>query len=126
MTKNNPIIPSPELVRQWMSAAARAHEGDKTWIDLATQAACWGADQELEACCEYLRNNTSSEVHYVINVIRAARRPKPPSLVEEAMKALKRQSARSVPSLVATEDCDTIRAALERLQQLEQENQSND
>jgi hypothetical protein len=44
-----------------------------------------------------------------------ATRPKPPSLKEQALEALKRQSTRSVPSFVATQDCDTIRRALEQL-----------
>jgi hypothetical protein len=43
------------------------------------------------------------------------RRPKPPSLKELALEALKRQSTRSIPSLVSTNDCDTIRKALEAL-----------
>jgi hypothetical protein len=45
----------------------------------------------------------------------ASRRPKPPSLKEQALKALKRQSTRSIPSLVSSNDCDTIRRALEAL-----------
>ena len=57
---------------------------------LATQAARWGADQELEACCEWLL----ADFHYVpvcglIEDLRAARRPKPPSLKEQALEALK-------------------------------------
>ena len=40
---------------------------------------------------------------------------KPPSLKEQALAALKRLAVRSVPSLLATEDCDTIRRALEAL-----------
>jgi len=41
--------------------------------------------------------------------------PKPPSLKEQALKALERQSVRSIPSLVSNNDCDTIRRALEAL-----------
>ena len=37
--------PPPELIEQWMQVHT-------TKYDLARQAAQWGADQELEACCE--------------------------------------------------------------------------
>jgi hypothetical protein len=53
--------------------------------NVATKAAQWGADQELEACVEWLFQDgydvTSAR-------LRAARRPKPPSLKEQALKAL--------------------------------------
>jgi hypothetical protein len=52
---------------------------------IATRAAQWGADTELEAvlhlCDEWLTAET-------IRRIRAARRPKPPSLKEQAMAVL--------------------------------------
>ena len=52
---------------------------------ITTQAAQWGADQELEACCEWLvRNYNYPEAG---NPLRAARRPKPPSLKEQALQA---------------------------------------
>jgi len=41
--------------------------------------------------------------------------PEPPSLKEQALKALERQSIRSIPSLVSNNDCDTVRRALEAL-----------
>jgi hypothetical protein len=76
------------------------------------QAAQWGADQELEALLVWLRvkgfDNLAAD-------LLASRRPKPPSLKEQALKALKRQSTRSIPSLVSSNDCDTIRRALEAL-----------
>ena len=40
------------------------------------EAAQWGADQELEACCEWLEQKGFA----FVDEIRAARRPKPPSL----------------------------------------------
>ena len=79
MTNQHPITPPPELVEEWANAAA--HE-----FDIATQAAQWGADQELEACCEWLfKYQYDGEVP----LLRAARRPKPPSLKEQALKELR-------------------------------------
>jgi hypothetical protein len=80
-----------------------------TTYDLACHAAQWGADQELEACCEWLvRNYNYPEVG---NPLRASRRPKPPSLKEQALLALSK--------LPPNRDCgaahETIRRALETL-----------
>ena len=86
MTDNHPITPPPELVRQWME---RTEYDEHTWFYesyIAEQAARWGADQELEACCEWLvRNYNYPEVG---NPLRDARRPEPPSLKEQALQAL--------------------------------------
>ena len=77
MTNQHPITPSPELMEQWM-------QSHSTKYDLARQAAQWGADQELEACCEWLvRNYNYPETG---NPLRANRRPKPPSLKEQALE----------------------------------------
>ena len=107
MTDNNhPITPPPELVTQWSIAAL----GAKDWLGgydlelIATQAANWGADQqlhldaeqikqawqkgadqELEACCEWLVANDWKAVH---KHLRSARRPKPPSLKDKALLQL--------------------------------------
>ena len=51
----HPITPPPELVQQWLTDLyGTPIVPGKIWTDLATRAAQWGADQELEACCEYL------------------------------------------------------------------------
>ena len=52
---------------------------------IATQAARWGADQELEACVNYIDNNMSGNK---AREFRAIRRPKPPTLKEQALRAL--------------------------------------
>ena len=83
MTQEHPITPPEELVDQWNEAwidAKVKHEGLVTFI--ATQAACWGADQELEACCHLLRQQGFD----VVDDLRATRRPKPPSLKERALQ----------------------------------------
>ena len=86
--QQHPIIPPPELVKKWVSLACE-YEGNETWIDLATQAAEWGADQELEACCEFLDDNELCDPNFHKD-LRAARRPKPPSLKEQALEAMSR------------------------------------
>lgn len=51
-TTPNPITPPAELVREWYNASPNVNE--KALQDVATAAAQWGADQELEACCAVL------------------------------------------------------------------------
>jgi hypothetical protein len=77
------ITPPLELVQQWVSEFYGAPMAPcEAAIDLATRAAQWGADQELEACCHYftrdLRKRLATE-------LRSVRRPKPPSLKEQAL-----------------------------------------
>ena len=112
MTKQQPITPPTELVEQWQDESPEIQIADHVQY-LMTRAAQWGADQELEACLWHLGSTRCNQI--VITNLRDARRPKPPSLKEQALKALERQSTRSVPSLASTNDCDTIRLALEAL-----------
>jgi hypothetical protein len=60
--------------------------GVRTKTNLPPQAAQWGANQELEACCEWLERNDSYPQDHL--QLRAARRPEPPSLKEQALEAL--------------------------------------
>jgi hypothetical protein len=72
MTNKHPITPPLELVAKWASSMFGYY-----------QAAQWGADQELEACCALMDDWGLDEAD-----LRAARRPKPPSLKEEALERL--------------------------------------
>jgi hypothetical protein len=87
MTQQHPITPPPELVQQWFQEwNCDSIEEEDSDIYVATRAAQWGADQELEACCEwFVRDWTDVET---ADALRAARRPKPKSLKEEAITAL--------------------------------------
>jgi hypothetical protein len=76
MTNQHPITPPPELVQQWIN-----EEPGIFAEHIAARAAQWGADQELEACCHWLR-----EIDEVADELRLARRPKPPSLKEQALQ----------------------------------------
>jgi hypothetical protein len=78
MTEQNPITPPPELMEQWM-------QSHSTKYDLAREAAQWGADQELEACCNWLPKVPP----WSGNDLRKHRRPKPDtSLVERVQNAI--------------------------------------
>ena len=87
MTTNHPITPSPELVEQWKAETAYTTK-DEIW-HVAVQAAQWGADQELEACCEWLGDIAYRQsLHLNGSHLRAARRPQPPNLKEQAIAVL--------------------------------------
>ena len=75
--QQHPITPPPELVEQWFMDQRGLSEASRQ--DLATRAAQWGADQELEACCEWLKAKQWTDPEFA-GELRAARRPKPPSL----------------------------------------------
>jgi hypothetical protein len=86
MTQEHLITPPPELVREWNQNAIGTHFPPYGYSEyIATQAARWGADQELEACCEWVRD---SDGYDAALGLRADRRPKPPSLKEQALQAL--------------------------------------
>ena len=78
LNKEHPTTPPPELIEQWMQDHA-------TRYDLARHAAQYGADQELEACCEWVDWKWSG---IKSRELRATRRPKPPSLKEQAIAVL--------------------------------------
>ena len=87
LTMTNEITPPPELVMQWLEDAPEDGEFGIS-KHIATQAARWGSDQELEACCEYLTRCAAWEPED-IQEMRDLRRPEPPSLKEQALKELK-------------------------------------
>jgi hypothetical protein len=108
--QQHPITPPPELVQQWLGTyfnTTVTGEVSDVELALATQAARWGADQELEAC---LTEVSFFNTRALANKIRDTRRPKPPSLKEQALDILK------YPKDFWSEDeVDTIRRALEQL-----------
>ena len=76
----HPITPPPELVQQWFTEQRGLSEASRQQI--ATLAAQWGADQELEACCHCFARDLRESLALEL---RARRRPKPPSLKEQAL-----------------------------------------
>jgi len=91
----HPITPSPELVKQWREAPEFSALSPCVMVtvtntklqDIATQAARWGSDQALEACCEWLKAKHWIEPEFA-DELRAARRPKPRTLKQRALKGL--------------------------------------
>ena len=89
MTDQHPITPPFELMNQWYKKACKdPYNGGKFIMapvlkDISNSAAQWGADQELDACCKWMKGHflTGS---LSCEKLRAARRPtqKPPETVE--------------------------------------------
>ena len=114
--QQHPITPPPALVEELQDL------GNLDAIRLAYQA---GADQELEACCQvlYARYDIPNCIaprmaEDMREWLRAARRPKPPSLKGQALKVLLEADGadHQVPVLVLPiEDAVVIRRALEQL-----------
>ena len=103
----NPITPPPELVEEW--ACMLEHRSD---ADVFTKAVQWGSDQELRACCVEVAWLASSET---ARRMRERRRPKPPSLKEQALTALHAVATGANDIREQHQDLDTIRRALEAL-----------
>jgi hypothetical protein len=112
----HPITPPPELVRQWME---RTEYDEHTWFYesyIAEQAARWGADQELEAVQkEIIAQAWFADPRHRLAQLRAARRPKPPSLKERALDDFN-GLMQELDGAGAYSNCaDRIRRALEAL-----------
>ena len=110
------ITPSPELIEQWANTAQPllqvasqdqvGHTADTKSI--ALQAAQWAADQELEACCNWLPKLPP----WSGEDLRRDRRPKQPTPKELALLELADVYGRDKIDDVTY---DTIRVALEAL-----------
>ncbi len=111
----HPITPPPELVRQWFLDAQRNQDPEvMCWMQAtATRAAQWGADQELEACCAIALTDpvcgTKHQRSMLVQNMREQRRPKPPSLKEQALKAAR------IELLEGGKNAELILRALEAL-----------
>jgi len=133
MTDQHPITPPPELVRKWIDEATSQTYAER-WIFIVEQASQWGYDQrgavneaklqkardeELEACCEWLGTQwLGARTEGFPAELRAARRPKPPSLKKQALEALDEaifMADDDPPEGICSDQADTIRRALEAL-----------
>jgi hypothetical protein len=90
-------------------------------LTLATQAAQWGADVELEACCQWFSEFYCMETWMERDLItfKTSRRPKKPtSLKQKALEALKKSEQTDYPiqlTILNTDSHVLIRKALEAL-----------
>jgi hypothetical protein len=105
---------SADVMDQLWERAKNAGGDSLAFVVFANACAQWGADQELEACCEWLGDIAYRQsLHLNGSHLRAARRPKPPTLAEQGMEALR--------STTFEKQChyDAMFAALKRLAELE-------
>jgi hypothetical protein len=120
MAEQHPLTPPPKLVQKWYIHNRKYTSFEDFWYYFAAQAAQWGWDQrepeiqadvdaELEACVQTLEDQGW---HNVAADLRAARRPKPPTLNSIALQMLGtiERDAHYLPEIT-----DTIRKALEQL-----------
>jgi hypothetical protein len=106
------ITPPPELVSKWCYEDGEEIKSSPRWFfSVCAKAAQWGADQELEACCEWVK---SKQTYWAHDELRATRRPKPPSLKDQALQALAEADLGSTEA-EWSQRFDTIRRALEQL-----------
>ena len=110
-----PITPPLGLINQWWNEAKQNAKYDEPIGPLvATKAAQWGADQELDACCEQLRKDGW---YTAVQDLRAARRPTP------KLSSFKKQAYDALDTYIYGEPdpkdkertYNTIRQALEAL-----------
>ena len=105
--EQHPITPPPELVHEWqikIEYASRRADREA----LVSKVFQLGADYELEACCEWLAKEFPRE-RAVLQALRKARRPKPPSLKEQALTEL------DALEDMGTCNSETIRRAIESI-----------
>jgi hypothetical protein len=106
----NSITPPPELVEKWYLHNRKHTSFEQFWHYFAAQAAQWGADTELEACCEWADETGWQGAG---DGLRTARRSKPKSLKERALAVLTQYMTGKT---ILTEDSlEIIRLALNEL-----------
>jgi hypothetical protein len=122
MTEQHPITPSPSQLDR-LEMMARATTDPSLLNEPAIRAGHFGvvhrkalrlafaagADQELEACCKWTESYAECG-----DSLRAARRPKPPSLKEQALAELEGLRGDAY-SMGMGFDAPSIRRALEQL-----------
>ena len=117
--KQHPITPSSELLQDW---GGRFYDQQLTFDELVTEVYKAGADQELEACIEWISGWYGSGCGELINGLRIARRPKPLSEADQALAELEKVDMLWETSEFGADTLsalDTIRRALKRLKELE-------
>jgi hypothetical protein len=109
---DHPITPPPDKHKQWEDDILFERENVDVTLDCAWRDGFRaGADQELEACIEWVTEIL--ELPSSATVLRTTRRPKPPSLKEQAIALLDKIQTSEQPWLL--HELDTICRALEQL-----------
>ena len=103
MTNQHPITPPRELTDKWNNLPLSTEE-------IFVIAAQWGADQQLAACCEWLRGEYDWGLAAALR-LDAELRPDPPTLKEQALALLDKAEDPSWD----INDFSIVRKALEQL-----------
>ena len=101
MTNQHPATPTAKEIDKFFMLPLNEEER-------LAAAFCVGADQELEACCAWLNKSTVG----MDELLRVARRPKPPTLKTQALSEV---AAAVAGGNITPERGATIRLALEAL-----------
>jgi hypothetical protein len=124
MTDQHPITPPLELVAQWASetyvtqhlctqiAQWGADQQLKLDAEQIAQAYQKGADQELEECWRWMRDEGYRET---AQLLHAARRPKPPSLKEQALSLISDVCSLPMMRTYSPDELLILRRAIEAL-----------
>ena len=119
----NPITPPPDLVQEWIKEPQYMTEdqlgkrmnlismNEVKFREIIDKISQYSADQELEACAEWVGSLFHGHKTWA-DELRAARRPKPQTLNSIALQMLStiERDAHYLPEIT-----DTIRRALEAL-----------
>ena len=103
--------PSLAIIKKWIIANGLTVSIAEASA-IASLASRLGADQELEACCEWVVNTRAYDMSP--GALRTARRPKAPSLKEQALEAMDRCD-NEIRCEETERDLAIIRTALEQL-----------
>lgn len=117
MTDQHPLTPPPELRCQWQSESPFKVIGVEREDYMIDRSAQWSRDRELDACCSEIIDGVGrlfiddTELRErLAHDLRAALRPKPPSLKEQAMAVLD-----DVDAQLGAAHYNVLRRALETL-----------
>jgi len=120
--QQHPITVPPAFITGWkIDYRDSYHRGDLSETEyIVLKSAQWGADQELDACCLLLDNGEHAASYgcHDGSILFAARRPKQPTLAEQATADLDDAVMRG-DCITTTDAMPLLRASLARLAELE-------
>ncbi len=130
---DHPVKVPPELFAKWLSEAMRQHGAKfgRVVEIVADRAAQWAADQQLEKINNWIRclgDHSGTGIRWELDPIQLDRlskelwqamRPKPPTLAERGCNALDAYIYGNPDHGDKQNTYNTIRAALNRLAELE-------
>jgi len=112
-------VPQDLAERLWLESADKSPQCNTFRAHVfAQKIAQWAADQELEAIIHWLITgpygfSVAANHKNLVHDLRSARRPKPPSLHQQALQLLETYKTSGV--MLTADQADTIRRALEAL-----------